>query len=851
MHLKLLLATLVLYTAQNLYSQRNYDNGSSKIKVTLLLPPDYTEDSILFQVRDANYISIRPDWKNIVKKIKTNRATISFNGNKPIFLATSLFQNVFEPGDDVIIKITNERPVYSGKGIQKLILIDEIKDVLNTKLKVENPEHYTARSIEDYWEWDRALSMQIQLTMKLVDSFKTNVSPFAYQYIKSMTLADIEDHRFAKFLALSFGSEKLGVSKSMLCKIFDYISKLQSSQWLVSSKTHINHVYYYYDYVRLLLQRQYDFNLAHDSLKDEATRKLYYYNLGQRKLHGNVLENYLTYLITEAGIKELGFPKEIEQILADYYSKKGKSVYTDYVRGKEATARKDNVDSGRLAPKFSLSDIHGRLLTNGSIENKLTVLAFWNQVPSKNSELISFLQSIEREYSFDSSIVIINILENSAKLGKAETELFTDNKGSRIIFSKLDTGQTIKKEYNVSNTPKLYIIDANGRFITTPVTTYSPKVRKELMGKIEEQMGLMNDGPYVFEENDSLHIHYLKGKSITLTKLPSNTSNLNIRIPAINMNIDIHCGTSYPPEPAEFPECEKLFCVSDIEGNFQAFNRLLVSNGIIDKQGNWTFGSGHLVCLGDFFDRGQQVTELLWFIYQLEEKAKKQGGYVHFLIGNHEIMNLSGDLRYNHAKYKSTAKLLGKSYNHLYGRNTTLGKWLRSKNVIEKIGNNLFVHGGISTDINNLDISISKINQIAQSYYDRQDEARNSTDTALIRLFDFTVSPHWYREYYLKTAMRIRSNGDTLVQASKEQVIATLNKFKVNQIITGHSIIADTITTHYQGHVINIDTRHALGQSEGLLILNAKYYRVSNTGKAILLSLPVNTYDGYPSLNQR
>ncbi len=45
---------------------------------------------------------------------------------------------------------------------------------------------------------------------------------------------------------------------------------------------------------------------------------------------------------------------------------------------------------------------------------------------------------------------------------------------------------------------------------------------------------------------------------------------------------------------------------------------------------------------GDMFDRGDQVTECLWLVYALEETAKAAGGYVHFILGNHELMNLQG-----------------------------------------------------------------------------------------------------------------------------------------------------------------------------------------------------------------
>ncbi len=92
-------------------------------------------------------------------------------------------------------------------------------------------------------------------------------------------------------------------------------------------------------------------------------------------------------------------------------------------------------------------------------------------------------------------------------------------------------------------------------------------------------------------------------------------------------------------EPSEYERPSKIFVVSDIEGNFQSFCKLLMKNRVIDKYLNWRFDDGHLVIVGDCFDRGDQVIECLWLIYMLEEMALNDGGKVHFILGNHEIMN--------------------------------------------------------------------------------------------------------------------------------------------------------------------------------------------------------------------
>jgi hypothetical protein len=287
-------------------------------------------------------------------------------------------------------------------------------------------------------------------------------------------------------------------------------------------------------------------------------------------------------------------------------------------------------------------------------------------------------------------------------------------------------------------------------------------------------------------------------------------------------------------EPSVFSKPSKLFVLSDIEGNFDSFRKLLQSNKIVDENYNWTFGTGHLVFNGDMFDRGEQVTECLWLIYSLEEKAKAAGGYVHFILGNHEIMNLNGDTRYSEEKYKTNTALLKKDYvKDLLGEQSELGKWLRSKNIIEKIGNNLFVHGGISPELNSLPLTISKMNELARRYYSLDNIARKSDDNNLKMLYDFEKSPFWYRGYY----------EDNKNSPNTQQIDSILKRFEVEHIITGHTIVADTISVHYDGKVINTDTKHAEGKSEALLIEDNKYYIVDAEKKRALIVLP-NVYLG-------
>jgi len=104
-------------------------------------------------------------------------------------------------------------------------------------------------------------------------------------------------------------------------------------------------------------------------------------------------------------------------------------------------------------------------------------------------------------------------------------------------------------------------------------------------------------------------------------------------------------------------------------------------------------------------------------IYKLELDAKKQGGHVHFIIGNHELYNLQGKFKSASYKYNGVASILGKQQHNLYDENAFLGRWMTSKNTLELINGHLFAHGGIHPDFANYDITIDEVNHINRGNY--------------------------------------------------------------------------------------------------------------------------------------
>jgi hypothetical protein len=271
----------------------------------------------------------------------------------------------------------------------------------------------------------------------------------------------------------------------------------------------------------------------------------------------------------------------------------------------------------------------------------------------------------------------------------------------------------------------------------------------------------------------------------------------------------------------EPPICKapsKIFALSDIEGEFENFRALLIAGKVMDSLYHWTFGHGHLVICGDLFDRGSDVVPELWLLYKLEDEARAKGGYVHTLLGNHDIMNLSGDLRYIQPQYFEHAKALGLSYMDLYAADTELGRWLRSKNTIEQIGYNLYLHGGISPEILARKMTVSEINSACRPYYD---QARNRE--ALFRdslsVFFGRDALFWYRGYFMEP------------RATQGLVDSTLAFYHCRRIIVGHTITNSNIADYYDHKVIALDVDEHEGHLEAILIENGNVYTVDPTGR--------------------
>lgn len=273
---------------------------------------------------------------------------------------------------------------------------------------------------------------------------------------------------------------------------------------------------------------------------------------------------------------------------------------------------------------------------------------------------------------------------------------------------------------------------------------------------------------------------------------------------------------------------QPLFVVADTHGEYEILAGLLMKQGVIDGRLRWSFGHGRLAILGDVFDRGAHQTEILWLIYELEAQARKAGGAVYLVLGNHETMALRGDLRYLHAKYRDTAQLLGvASYAQLFDNGSVLGQWLRSKPAVLRLNDYLCLHGGISPGLVDRDLSLAEINSAVRAVLMGREPAAGEERERAEFLFGET-GPLWYRGYFADEA-----RGATATSADIDRI---RKHFGVGTLLVGHTRVP-TITRLYEGRVIAVQVYPHLDSFgnaifEALSIRDGKLLRALPDGRS-------------------
>ena len=176
----------------------------------------------------------------------------------------------------------------------------------------------------------------------------------------------------------------------------------------------------------------------------------------------------------------------------------------------------------------------------------------------------------------------------------------------------------------------------------------------------------------------------------------------------------------------------RIVAIGDIHGAAGGLTQILRAANLIDDKQRWTGGKARLVQTGDYTDRGDGVRQVLDLLMRLEGDARRAGGRVDVLFGNHEGMNVLRDLRdVGKAAYaafadgrsedrrqkafeahEEIAKRAGKSlareewmaarppgfieYVQAFAPNGQYGRWIRARKAVLQIDDTIFMHAGLN-----------------------------------------------------------------------------------------------------------------------------------------------------------
>lgn len=280
----------------------------------------------------------------------------------------------------------------------------------------------------------------------------------------------------------------------------------------------------------------------------------------------------------------------------------------------------------------------------------------------------------------------------------------------------------------------------------------------------------------------------------------------------------------------EWSGVERVVVLGDLHGDYEQYIDALDAAGLIDRRGRWDGGQTHLVQTGDVPDRGPDTRRILDHLEQLKKQAERDGGRVHTLIGNHEAMNVYGDLRYVHPgefeafRNRNSDRYREAQWTHYTGilrerdpaafaamdqdalrreweREHPLGwvehrlawapdgeygRLVMANPVALKIDDSLFLHGGLSAKF--CQASLAELTERVHdgiAHY-------NYVNPGIV---EDELGPLWYRGLAIDDE-----------QTRSAMVDAILERYGVRRIVVGHTPTQGIVWPRFDGRVILNDT---------------------------------------------
>lgn len=274
--------------------------------------------------------------------------------------------------------------------------------------------------------------------------------------------------------------------------------------------------------------------------------------------------------------------------------------------------------------------------------------------------------------------------------------------------------------------------------------------------------------------------------------------------------------------PTVLPPVKRIIAIGDLHGDFRVLLKCLRLAKLIDDKRRWIGGNTVVIQLGDQVDSkcrsgnceqdevGDEI-KIMMFLDELHKKAEEAGGAVYSLLGNHELMNVMGNLNYNSAE--NLVSFGGaQSRINKFAPNGEIANYLAcNRNSIMKIGDFIFVHGGLLPH-KAKQFSLEAINVIVRDYLLGN---RSQDDPEVSSLLSGKESPFWTRTFSNTFSGHSQKSCSILNE--------TIEYLKVRGMVVGHTIQND-INSACDGKIwrTDIGMSRSFGRKHKIQVLEIK-----------------------------
>ena len=242
------------------------------------------------------------------------------------------------------------------------------------------------------------------------------------------------------------------------------------------------------------------------------------------------------------------------------------------------------------------------------------------------------------------------------------------------------------------------------------------------------------------------------------------------------------------------PAPSRVVAIGDLHGDVRALGAIGRACGLLDERGSWTGGQAHLVLMGDLVG-GEDSRLLIHAVMRLEREARRGGGRVHSLIGNHDVLPAAG-------RFGKMTRRERRAYEKDDFRGDgPYSAWLRGRPTILKLGETLFVHAGL--DRWALDTDPAEVNGQVRAWIAHHQGIGPKPPRKTRWTVDEDEGPMWTRAFKAR-------GGKPKDGPSKKDLREILERLGAERMVLGHSPTRDGILTehpHYGSSVVLIDTR--------------------------------------------